>query len=321
MQLSKLKTKIILGLLLIIIYSFFSETSFATIKKDQKVLADTTRIKKHLTLITKTDKSRNYQNLKTLNEIGKYIYDNFNNYADSTYYQKYEVKGNEYKNVIAVFGSENTKTIVIGAHYDVCEEQEGADDNATGVIGLLELARMFQGKKLNYRIELVAYTLEEPPFFRTKQMGSYIHAKSLKDNNIDVYGMVCLEMIGYFDDAKNSQHYPLGILKLIYGNKANYITLVNQFSKGKFARKFSNIFKKANTIKTKKFVGPKAMEGIDFSDHMNYWNFGYSAVMVTDTSFYRNDNYHEKTDTMETLNIPKIAQVIDGVFVSIMNMK
>ena len=132
--------------------------------------------------------------------------------------------------------------------------------------------------------------------------------------------MLCLEMIGYFDDAKNSQSYPLGILKLIYGNKANYITLVNQFSKGKFARKFSNIYKKAHTIRTKKFVGPKSMEGIDFSDHMNYWNFGYSAVMLTDTSFYRNNNYHKKTDTMETLNIPKIAQVIDGVYLSIINL-
>ena len=315
-----MKIKITLIVLLVITYIYSVETSFATIKKDKNIKADTTKIKKHLTLITKTDKSRNYKNLKTLNKIGAYIFDEFKTYADSTYYQKYDVKGNEYKNVIAVFGSENTKTIVVGAHYDVCGEQEGADDNATGVVGLLELARMLQGKKLNYRIELVAYTLEEPPFFRTKQMGSYIHAKSLKDNNIDVYGMVCLEMIGYFDDAKNSQNYPLGFLKLIYGNKANYITLVNQFSKGKFARKFSNIFKKANTIRAKKFIGPKSMEGIDFSDHMNYWNFGYSAVMLTDTSFYRNKNYHEKTDTMETLNIPKIAQVIDGVFQTIINM-
>lgn len=315
-----MKIKITLIVLLIITYIYSVETSFATIKKDKNIKADTTKIKKHLTLITKTDKSRNYKNLKTLNQIGAYIFDEFKTYADSTYYQKYNVKGNEYKNVIAVFGSENTKTIVVGAHYDVCGEQEGADDNATGVVGLLELARMLQGKKLNYRIELVAYTLEEPPFFRTKQMGSYIHAKSLKDNNIDVYGMVCLEMIGYFDDAKNSQNYPLSFLKLIYGNKANYITLVNQFSKGKFARKFSNIFKKANTIRAKKFIGPKSMEGIDFSDHMNYWNFDYSAVMLTDTSFYRNKNYHEKTDTMETLNIPKIAQVIDGVFQTIISM-
>jgi hypothetical protein len=317
-----MKKKItLIALLLIAGYIYSSETYFNTIVKDNNIpKADTTRIKKQLTLITKTDKSRNYKNLKTLNKIGTYIYDNFKTYADTTYYQKYDVQGNEYKNVIAVFGSKNTKTIVIGAHYDVCEEQEGADDNASGTVALLELARMLQGKKLNYRIELVAYTLEEPPFFRTKQMGSYIHAKSLKENKVDVYGMVCLEMIAYFDDAKNSQSYPLGILKLIYGNKANYITLVNQFGKGKFARKFSNIFKKANTIKTKKFVGPKSMEGIDFSDHMNYWSFGYSAVMLTDTSFYRNDNYHEKTDTMETLNIPKMAQVIDGVFLSIVNM-
>jgi len=316
-----MKKKItLITLLLIIGYVYSTETSFKIIKKDYRATSDTTRIKKHLTVITKTFKSRNYKNLKTLNKIGAYIYDEFKSYADTTYYQKYDVKGNEYKNVIAVFGNENTKTIVIGAHYDVCKEQEGADDNASGTVALLELARMLQGKKLNYRIELVAYTLEEPPFFRTQQMGSYIHAKSLKDNNVDVFGMICLEMIAYFDDAKNSQSYPLGFLKLIYGNKANYITLVNQLSKGHFAQKFSNIFKKTNTIKTKKFIGFKSMVGIDFSDHMNYWNFGYSAVMVTDTSFYRNKNYHKKSDTMDTLNIPKMAQVINGVFISIMNM-
>ncbi len=316
-----MKTKITLSIALVIAYFYFLETSFATIKQVTITVSDTTRIKKHLNFITQTDHYRNYKNLKSLNAVASYIFDNFNQYADSTYYQKYEVKGNEYKNVIAVFGSENKETIVVGAHYDVCEDQQGADDNASGTVALLELARMFQGKKLNYRIEIVAFTLEEPPFFRTQQMGSYVHAKSLKDANIAVYGMVCLEMIAYFDDAKNSQQYPLGVLKYIYGNKANYITLVNEFSKGKFARKFSNIFKKANTIRAKKFVGPKSMEGIDFSDHLNYWNFGYSAVMVTDTSFYRNANYHEKTDTLETLNIPKMAQVIDGVYQTILNLK
>jgi len=283
--------------------------------------ADTSKIIDHLTQITKTEKPRHHKNLKELNEVAQYIYGVFQKYADSTYYQTYKIGEVEYKNVVCVFGSKNSKTVVVGAHYDVCGNQEGADDNASGTVGLLELARMLKDKKLNHRIEMVAYTLEEPPYFRSEYMGSYIHAKSLQNSNKDVYGMVCLEMIGYFDDQKKSQDYPIGILSLIYGNRGNYITLINKFNKGKLARKFAKGFKKNALIKTKKFTGPKFLPGIDFSDHLNYWKFGYSALMITDTAFYRNKNYHESTDKMNTLNISKMAKVIDTVFSTITNLK
>lgn len=283
--------------------------------------SDTILIKKHLKEITKTEKARNYQNLASLNAAANYIYKDFMQYADSTYYQEYDVEGVNYKNVVAVFGEQNKRTIVVGAHYDVCGEQEGADDNASGTVGLLELARMLKGKQLKYRIELVAYSLEEPPFFRSEFMGSYVHAKSLKDSNKDVFGMVCLEMIGYFDDRKNTQDYPLGIMSWFYGNKGDFITVVNKFGKGKFCNAFGSKFKQLANIKTNMITGPKALQGIDFSDHLNYWNFGFDALMITDTAFYRNKNYHEKTDQMHTLNIEKMAKVIDGVFDSLVNIK
>ena len=108
--------------------------------------------------------------------------------------------------------------------------------------------------------------------------------------------------------------YPVGLLSLFYGNKGNYITLVRKFGSGKFARKFVKHYKKSKTINTKKFTGPKFLPGIDFSDHLNYWKFGFSALMITDTSFYRNFNYHEPTDTIETLDIKKMAKVIDGIY-------
>lgn len=283
--------------------------------------ADTTKIKAHLTAITKTQQPRNHKNIDQLNKTASYIYNEFSHYADTVYFQNYTANGKEYKNVICLFGINNPKTIVVGAHYDVCDNQEGADDNASGTVGLLELARLLKGKELNQRIEMVAYTLEEPPYFRTDKMGSYIHAKSLIDNKTDVYGMVCLEMIGYFDDAKKSQDYPIGILSWVYGNKGNYITLVNKFGKGKFARKFNKEFKKQKLIKTKKFVAPKSLPGIDFSDHLNYWKFGISSLMITDTAFYRNKNYHKKPDRMETLNFSKMAQVIDSTLETLINLK
>ncbi|MES2828754.1 MAG: M28 family peptidase [Bacteroidota bacterium] len=279
--------------------------------------ADTSLIRKHLVEITKTVAYRNYRNVNQLNKTANYIQQCFIKYADTVFIQEYIVENETYKNVICSFGPLNAKRIVVGAHYDVCNEQEGADDNASGVVGLLELARLLKGKELKYRIDLVAYTLEEPPYFRTEFMGSYIHAKSLIDQQTNVFGMISLEMIGYFKDEKKTQSYPLGLLSLFYGNRGNYITVVKKFGAGPFARKFNKNFRNTKVIETKTFTGPRALPGIDFSDHLNYWKFGYSALMITDTSFYRNKNYHEKTDVLETLDLTRMAKVINGVFLTL----
>lgn len=291
-------------------------SSFLVIKP--KILsqnkADTNLIKQHLTAITKREKARHFANPEVLDSVATYIYREFEKSADTIYYQSYRANGTTYRNVIAVFGSKNQKRIIVGAHYDVCGNQEGADDNASGTVGLLELSRMLKGKELKNRIDLVAYTLEEPPFFRTDYMGSAIHAKSIEPVKDHVLGMISLEMIGYFSDKKNSQEYPLGILKWFYGGKGNYITLVRKNTAGKFVKQFIKKYKKTKQIKSKKFAAPRSLPGIDFSDHLNYWNIGIDALMITDTSFYRNKNYHKETDTMETLDFAKMAKVIDATY-------
>lgn len=281
---------------------------------------DTTAIKKHLKSITKTASYRNPENLNQLNAIADYIKKDFLKYSDKVSFQEYKVEGKTYKNVVCSFGTENQQRIIVGAHYDVCGDQEGADDNASGVVGLLELARLLKGQKLNKRIDLVAFTLEEPPYFRTEHMGSYVHAKSLKNNKVDVLGMISVEMIGYFSDKENSQNYPVAEMSKMYGNKGDYITLVSTNEKGKFVEEFSQHFKQAKAVKTEEFNAPRSLPGIDFSDHLNYWNFGYSAMMITDTSFYRNKNYHKKTDTMETLDIRRMAKVIDGIYIALLKL-
>ncbi|WP_316844393.1 M28 family peptidase [Pedobacter psychrodurus] len=283
--------------------------------------SDTVLIKSYLKTLTKTPKFRNHSNIDQLDITADYIKTIFRKSSDSVYFQEYTFDQKSYKNIICSFGTENKKRIIVGAHYDVCGDQEGADDNASGIVGLLELSRLLKGKKLNYRIDLVAYTLEEPPYFRTELMGSYIHAKSLKESNATVYGMISLEMIGYFKDEPKSQTYPLGILSVKYGNKGNYITLVKKFGSGEFVSQFSKSFKATKSILTKTFSGPPKLPGIDFSDHLNYWKFGYDAMMITDTSFYRNKNYHQKTDTMETLDIPRMSKVIDGVYNGLISLK
>jgi hypothetical protein len=279
--------------------------------------SDISRISHDLKKIIGTSESRNYKNAGTLDSVAQYIFDQLSLCCDTVYFQDFFVNGQKYRNVIGSLTNKNKESIVVGAHYDVAGDQDGADDNASGTAGLLELARMLSKDSLNRQIDFVAYSLEEPPYFRTNNMGSYIHAKSIQEEGKKIKGMICLEMIGYFDETKNSQHYPVGFLKLFYGSKANFIMVVQKFGNGKFGRRVTRFMKRQELIRTKSFKGPSFIPGVDFSDHLNYWKFGYSAVMITNTSFYRNKNYHQQTDKLETLDLTKMGAVIDEVFTTI----
>ena len=281
---------------------------------DSNLAADTAIIKSHLTALTKTKSFRNHKDIVQLDETAHYIKTNFSRYSNQVSIQEFSVAGQVYKNVIASFGPADAAYIVVGAHYDVYGPYPGADDNASGVTGILELARLLSGKKLRHRIELVAFSLEEPPYFRTGSMGSFVHAKSLSDQNAKVFGMVSLEMIGYFSDESGSQDYPEGVPPGMFGDKGDYIALVTKKGGREFQSKFCAAFESAGTIKSNQYQGPPSMPGIDFSDHLNYWSFDFDAMMITDTSFYRNKNYHKAADTMDTLDLYRMGKVIDGVY-------
>jgi hypothetical protein len=316
----KIRYKLMTAIKLLVLLLCLSGISCKTSAISGSSHSDSTIIWSHLTTLTQTKDKRIHENIQQLNETADYIRTVFSRYSDSVYTQTYTVNGNVYKNIICSFGTYNKKRIVVGAHYDVCGEQQGADDNASGVAGLLELSRLLKGKSLSYRIDLVAYTLEEPPYFRTEYMGSYIHAKSLVDHKVDVFGMVSLEMIGYFRDEEGSQDYPIKGMSLFYGNKGDYITLVDKLGSSPFAKIFSKQFKSLQLIKTKTFAGPKMLAGIDFSDHLNYWKFEIGALMITDTSFFRNKNYHQSTDTMQTLDLKRMGKVIDAVYETLVSL-
>lgn len=274
---------------------------------------------KHLTEI-KPARSREHPG--SLKKAADFIFKRFQEYELKPERQEYAISGTKYENIIASVGPINGERLIIGAHYDVCGDQPGADDNASAVAGLLEIARFAKKheKELRYRIDFVAFTLEEPPNFETETMGSYIHAKSLHDKKVKVKGMICLEMIGFFSDKKDSQSYPLSIMKVFYPTVGNYIAVISNFKISSFSRQIAKHMRAAS-IEVRKLSAPSFIEGIDFSDHRNYWNFGYDAVMITDTSFYRNPNYHKTTDTIDTLNFAKMREVTKGVCWSILNMK
>lgn len=280
------------------------------------------QLKNHVLKLCSTTKPRNFKNLESLEEAGNYIIKTLTDYGYEPEKQIYSVDSNNYFNVIGRYGDTLLPRFVIGAHYDVCGEQQGADDNASGVAGLLELAHLLkiEKPKINFCIELVFFTLEEPPFFRTEKMGSFIHAKSLYESKKKCVGMISLEMIGYFSEQKKSQGYPINLLRLFYPSKGNFIALVSKKGNKKITQKFKKGISKNAPIKTKKLIAPTKLQGIDFSDHLNYWKFGFKAFMITDTAFLRNKNYHKKSDTPNTLNYEKMAEVINGLYKSLIQL-
>lgn len=281
--------------------------------------ADSARLGRHLRYLVSTPAPRNHQHVAVLDSVARYLGRELRRSGGRVQEQPYQADGQTYRNVRAFFGPETGPRIVVGAHYDVCGEQPGADDNGSGVAALLELARLLgQQTQLTQRIELVAYTLEEPPYFRTRQMGSYVHAKSLHDEQAAVTGMVALEMLGYYDDRRGSQHYPFGPLKLLYGGRGNYVTAVRKLGGGRFARRFSRRYDHAAALPVKRFIGPAWLPGVDFSDHLNYWQFGYSALLLTDTAFYRNRNYHHASDSLEKLDLHRLALATDAVLAALL---
>ena len=210
--------------------------------------------------------------------------------------------------------------IVVGAHYDSVSGSPGADDNASAVAGLMEMARLLaDGPPANLR--LVAFCPEEPPAYRTSTMGSYIYAKELKKNGVKLEGMICLEMIGYFNDKPGSQSYPLPLMNLIYPDTGNFIAIVGNIRSANWTRKITKLFKKGTDLPVESLNAPALMVGIDFSDHWSFNKFGYPALMVTDTAFYRTPHYHRMTDLPDTLDYVRAAKVIDGLTYAIKVME
>ena len=163
-------------------------------------------------------------------------------------------------------------------------------------------------------MQLVAYTLEEPPYFATEKMGSYVHASSMK--NVDVKLMVSLEMIGYFSEEMGSQTYPVKLMNLFYPNKGNFIAIVDGLTTNN-AVGLKTAINRYTNLPAYSINAPKSLTGIDFSDHRSYWSFGFPAIMITDTAFYRNEAYHTTEDTYDRLNYESMAKVTFGLFMYI----
>jgi len=260
---------------------------------------------------------RCYKDLEQLSKTADYIEQALRSSGCETERQGFTYRGNAYCNILTeVKGTDAScdDILVIGAHYDSAEGTPGADDNASGVAGLLELARLTKQQPLKRTVLFVAFCLEEPPAYMTKHMGSYIHAKSLHDKSVKVHGMISLEMLGYYCVDKGCQYYPSSLFKLVYPNTGHFIAFVGNFSSRHFSGRVKTSFSAVSKVPVETLNGFSIIPGVDFSDHRNYWKFGYPAFMITDTAFYRNPNYHDSGDTPETLDYDRLTLLIEGLY-------
>jgi Zn-dependent M28 family amino/carboxypeptidase len=258
---------------------------------------------------------RSHRDQERLRKAADYITAQLTSFGYEVRRRPFLFRGNVHENVVAELAGASSpeKILVIGAHYDTVRTTPGADDNASGVAGLLGLAQALAGARLKKTIRFVAFGLEEPPVYRTRNMGSYHDARSLKEGRADVEGMICLEMIGYFCDREGSQHYPAPFMNRIFPGAGNYIAMVGNMRSRVFTRMMAEEFRKAVDLPVVTLNAPPIVLGIDFSDHWSFGKFGYKAFMVTDTAFYRNPHYHAPTDVPETLDYGRMAQVISGL--------
>ncbi|MGQ9570861.1 MAG: M28 family peptidase [Thermodesulfovibrionales bacterium] len=257
---------------------------------------------------------RSYKDLKKLNRTADHIEEKMISIGCNVKRQSFKYMGNSYHNIIGELkGDKDSEILIIGAHYDTVPGTPGADDNASGTAGLLELARLNSLKPSSKTIFFVAFTLEEPPLFKTRHMGSYIYAKSLWKEKTKIEGMISLEMIGYYCDKKGCQYYPLHFFKWIYPEKGNFIAFVGNLSSKAFTKKIKNAFQQTCPLPVESLNTISLIPGVDFSDHSSFWDFGYPAFMITDTAFYRNPHYHTPGDEADTLDFKKMALLVYGL--------
>ncbi len=269
-------------------------------------------LRRHVEFFTTTVRPRGADQPENLDRAAAYIGERFREAGARVSEQTFTDRGRTYRNVIADFGPNAGDKLIVGAHYDAFTstgDLPGADDNASGTAGLLELARLLGVRAPRKPVELVAFTTEEPPFFGSERMGSAVHAAQLQRSHTGVAGMICLEMIGYFH---GEQTWSSPLLGMMYPSKGDFVAVTGGWPDRELARDVKAAMRGAGGVDVYSFTGPREM--LDASDQRNYWSRGWRAVMVTDTAYLRNPNYHTKRDTSATLDYERMARVVDGVF-------
>jgi hypothetical protein len=271
------------------------------------------RLKHHVQVLSDAIGPRDMAHFSRLEEAARYVEACLARAGFHVESHAYRLLGLEPRNLIArIPGRDPDKPqVLIGAHYDSFDGP-GADDNASGVAVLLELAARLAGQRPECPVTLAAFVNEEPPFFQTDEMGSRVYARQASARGERIALMLSLEMLGYYDQRLFSQRYP-PLFGPFYPNQGTFIGLVGKPGTGRLLRRFADGFRHGTAFPLERVATFRFIPGIEWSDHWSFWQEGYPAAMLTDTAFLRNPHYHGPADTWETLDYGRMAAVADGV--------
>jgi Zn-dependent M28 family amino/carboxypeptidase len=278
-------------------------------------------LKTHVHILADDIGSRSILEEHSLKRAQDYIHEQFTGMGLKVQVQGYEAHGVATANLIVPWeGSDATASyVLLGAHYDTVPGTPGADDNASAVAVLMETTRLLtvEAGDRTHNILFVTFSTEEPPSFGTSHMGSRVFVRSLPNLGITVKGALILEMVGYYTDRPGSQNIPIPLKLMGFPNTGNFVSVVgNGNSRPLVKQVVSGIKSSGCDLPVESVAVPgngNLLPETRLSDNASFWDAGIRAVMITDTSFFRNPHYHRHTDTPETLDYRKMGQLVKGL--------
>jgi len=274
-----------------------------------------TKLNDHLSYLSVTLGDRSIYRPEHLKAAENYVFQCFEDMGYQPRRQTFICHRLEVSNVIV--GDQNPKGYyILGAHFDTVAGSPGADDNASGVAVLLEAARLARDVNPPAPWTFIGFTTEEPPTFFTPYMGSAVYARQAKKDGHKILGMLCLESVGYYTQEPNSQSIPLALKFMGYSTTGNFIGLVSDRRSKPLLQDLEKALQQGCRLPLATLsvpLGGYLLPEVRLSDHANFWDKGYPAVMLTDTAFMRNPNYHTGSDRMETLDLDAMVELTLGL--------
>ncbi|MFW6131142.1 MAG: M28 family peptidase [Candidatus Aminicenantaceae bacterium] len=257
---------------------------------------------------------RNIWKYQALNACANYIEEVLTGMGYEVESQYFRVEGREFRNIeVELKGWKKPDEIILwGAHYDTIFGSPGANDNASGIAALLELARKAAGCQFERSVRFAAFVNEEPPFFKTDNMGSYVYSHNARASGENIVSMICLETIGCYSNKRGSQKYPFPLSRF-YPGTGNFLAFVGNLASKDLVCQSIAAFRKHAAFPSEGIAAPSWLTGIDWSDQWSFWKKDYPAVMITDTALFRYNYYHSPEDTPEKLNYSSLARVLTGL--------
>jgi hypothetical protein len=271
-------------------------------------------LRRHVEQLAGAIGERNVRRSAALRAAARYIEAELRSYGYAVEEQGFAAGGIDVRNLEAELRGtkQAARILVVGGHYDSAPGTPGANDNGSGVAATLLLARRFAGQPQAQTIRFVFWVNEEPPFFQTDLMGSVVYARRCRERQEPIAGVLSLETLGYYTDARGTQHYPNAI-RGDYPDQGNFVTFVSNRSSRELLERAVATFRRSTSFPAEGLAAPSWIDGVGWSDHWAFWKEGYPGVMVTDTAPFRYRHYHRRSDTPDQLVYDRFARVVLGV--------